>query len=194
MPYVITQRYLPPDRGDIPALTPAEAGTRLSDPGGMQGWVELGCVYIAYNAVPRKEDRATAVGSMHRNLVEIRRAVSEICSRCRRGLTDTHKHACIQIAIPRQATVTNHVSQSCPRVHFVWLDPTQPINWLTQPNPTHKWENLDTTQPNTTHNGVYSLGMTYFYTENLSRTSRQPGINLFTFFTDCALNALTQSF
>ena len=32
-----TQCYLPPDRGDIPALTPAEAGTRLSDPGGMQG-------------------------------------------------------------------------------------------------------------------------------------------------------------
>jgi len=28
--------YLPPGRGDIPALTPAEAGTRLSDPGGMQ--------------------------------------------------------------------------------------------------------------------------------------------------------------
>jgi len=24
-------------RGDIPALTPTEAGTRLSDPGGMQG-------------------------------------------------------------------------------------------------------------------------------------------------------------
>jgi len=36
MPYGITQSYLPPDRGDIPALTPAEAGTRLSDPGGMQ--------------------------------------------------------------------------------------------------------------------------------------------------------------
>ena len=33
----ITQCYLPPGRGDIPALTPAEAGTRLSDPGGMQG-------------------------------------------------------------------------------------------------------------------------------------------------------------
>jgi len=29
--------YLPPGRGDIPALTPAEAGTRLSDPGGMKG-------------------------------------------------------------------------------------------------------------------------------------------------------------
>jgi len=37
MPHGITQYYLPPGRGDIPALTPAEAGTRLSDPGGMQG-------------------------------------------------------------------------------------------------------------------------------------------------------------
>ena len=37
MPRGITQCYLPPGRGDIPALTPAEAGTRLSDPGGMQG-------------------------------------------------------------------------------------------------------------------------------------------------------------
>ena len=33
----ITQCYLPPGRGDVPALTPAEAGTRLSDPEGMQG-------------------------------------------------------------------------------------------------------------------------------------------------------------
>ena len=33
MPHGITQCYLPPGRGDIPALTPAEAGTRLSDPG-----------------------------------------------------------------------------------------------------------------------------------------------------------------
>ena len=31
MPYGITQYYLPPGRGDIPAFTPAEAGTRLSD-------------------------------------------------------------------------------------------------------------------------------------------------------------------
>ena len=36
MPYGITQ-YLLPGRGDIPAFTPAKAGTRLSDPGGMQG-------------------------------------------------------------------------------------------------------------------------------------------------------------
>ena len=40
MPCRITQCYLPPGRGDIPALTPAEAGTRLSDPGEMQGWVD----------------------------------------------------------------------------------------------------------------------------------------------------------
>jgi len=32
MPHAITQCYLPPGRGYIPALTPAEAGTRLSDP------------------------------------------------------------------------------------------------------------------------------------------------------------------
>jgi len=37
MPYGITQYYLPPGRGDIPAVTPAEVGTRLSDPEGMQG-------------------------------------------------------------------------------------------------------------------------------------------------------------
>ena len=41
MPYGITQCYLPPGRGDIPALTPDEAGTRLSDSGGMQGCVNL---------------------------------------------------------------------------------------------------------------------------------------------------------
>jgi len=37
MPYGITQYYLPPGRVDIPAFTLAEAGTRLSDPEGMQG-------------------------------------------------------------------------------------------------------------------------------------------------------------
>jgi len=34
------QRYLPPGRGDFPAFTPAKAGTRFNDPGGMQGWVD----------------------------------------------------------------------------------------------------------------------------------------------------------
>ena len=38
VPYGITVWH---GRGDIPALTPAEAGTRSSDPGGMQGWVGL---------------------------------------------------------------------------------------------------------------------------------------------------------
>ena len=37
----ITQCYLPPGKGDIPALTQAETGTRLSDPRGMQGRVDL---------------------------------------------------------------------------------------------------------------------------------------------------------
>ena len=41
MPYDITQCYLAPGRGDFPAFTPAEAGTRFSDPGGMRGWVDL---------------------------------------------------------------------------------------------------------------------------------------------------------
>jgi len=38
MRYGITQcYYLPPGRGDIPALTLGEAGTRFSDPRGIQG-------------------------------------------------------------------------------------------------------------------------------------------------------------
>jgi len=37
MPHGITQFYLPPGRGDIPALTSAEAGIRLSDPGVTKG-------------------------------------------------------------------------------------------------------------------------------------------------------------
>jgi len=37
MPCGITQRYLPPGRGDIPALTPAEAATQFSNPKEMQG-------------------------------------------------------------------------------------------------------------------------------------------------------------
>jgi len=37
MPYMRSQCYLPPGRGDFPAFTPAEAGTRFRDPGGMQG-------------------------------------------------------------------------------------------------------------------------------------------------------------
>jgi len=78
-----------------------------------------------------------------------------------------------------------------------WLDhlrndPTQPISWLTQPNPLQVEKiGLNPTQPNTTTSRAYSLIVTYFYTQNLSRTFSQPSINLFMFFTDRALNALT---
>ena len=37
VPYAITQCYLPPGRRNIPAFIAAVAGTRFSDPGGMQG-------------------------------------------------------------------------------------------------------------------------------------------------------------
>jgi len=45
MPYEITQCYLPPGTA-FPAFTPAEAGTRFSDPGGMEVCVDLGGGYI----------------------------------------------------------------------------------------------------------------------------------------------------
>jgi len=39
---------------------------------------------------------------------------------------------------------------SCPWVHFVWPDPTQPSSWLTQPNPLHVEKfGPDPTQTNT---------------------------------------------
>ena len=42
MPYGIIKCYLPPGSGHFPAFTPAKTGTRFSDCGGMQGWVDLG--------------------------------------------------------------------------------------------------------------------------------------------------------
>jgi len=61
---------------------------------------------------------------------------------------------------------------------------------LTQPNPVQVEKfGPNATQPNTTHNGAYSLAVTYFYTQNLSRTFGQPSINLFMFFTDHAFSA-----
>jgi len=52
VPYGITQCYLPPGRGDIPAFTPAEAGTRFSDPGGMQGWVNYSWLVTHRDGIP----------------------------------------------------------------------------------------------------------------------------------------------
>ena len=53
MPYGITQCYLPPGSSDFPAFTPAKAGTQFSDPGAMQGWVDLGGGYIP--SLPAKD-------------------------------------------------------------------------------------------------------------------------------------------
>ena len=41
MPYVITQCYLPPGSGDFPTFFPAKAGTQVSEPRGMQRWVDV---------------------------------------------------------------------------------------------------------------------------------------------------------
>ena len=53
MLYEITQCYLPPGRADFPAFTPAEAGTRFSDPEGCKAeltWV----VVISQDSLPAK--------------------------------------------------------------------------------------------------------------------------------------------
>jgi len=40
------------------------------------------------------------------------------------------------------------------------------------------------TQPNTANTGAYSSAVTHFYKQNLSRTFRQPSVNLVMVFTD----------
>ena len=45
--------YIEPHRGDIPAFTPAKAGTRLSDPGGMQG-IERGWLATYWDGIPAR--------------------------------------------------------------------------------------------------------------------------------------------
>ena len=80
MPYDITQCYLPPDRADIPAFIPAEAGTRLSDPGGMEGWVDLvgllhtEMVYLLRSRRVRREKWRSLVASFARQHLEIQQA------------------------------------------------------------------------------------------------------------------------
>ena len=45
------------------------------------------------------------------------------------------------------------VQESCPLVRFPWHDPTQPINWVTQSDRTHRWiEKMDQHQPSVTNN------------------------------------------
>jgi len=55
MPCGITQCYLPPGSSDFPAFTPAEAGTRFSNPGVMQGLVDLGGSYNSQDSLPAKD-------------------------------------------------------------------------------------------------------------------------------------------
>ena len=84
----------------------------------------------------------------------------------------------------------------------ILCDPIQPNPSADWPNPTKSNPTQPTTsgktwtptQPNTTNNGAYSLVVTYFYTQNLSRNFSQPSINLFVFFAGRALSALTWSF
>jgi len=80
MPHGITQRYLLPGRGDIPALTPAEAGTRLSDPGGMQGSVDLaGLLHTEMVYPPEGTNRArrALTSFMRRTPLTIRHAANQ---------------------------------------------------------------------------------------------------------------------
>jgi len=60
-------------------------------------------------------------------------------------------------------------------------NPTHQLTDSTQLNPTQPIASRKIwTQPNTTNNGAYSLVVTCFYTQNLSRTFSQRSINLFT--------------
>ena len=73
--YGVTQFYLPPNRGDIPAITPAEAGTRFIDTGGMKGWVDP--VRAVVRLAPRlcawvreKREASALATRPRRNIVE----------------------------------------------------------------------------------------------------------------------------
>ena len=70
MPRGITQCYLPPGRANIPAFTPAEAGTRLSDPGRIQDWVDL----VGWLHMPRWYSRPKTV--THPSTNRARRALT----------------------------------------------------------------------------------------------------------------------
>ena len=41
--------------GDFPAFIPAEQCTWFSEPGGMQGWVDLGGGYNSLDSLPAKD-------------------------------------------------------------------------------------------------------------------------------------------
>jgi len=98
---MITQCYLPPDRGDLPAFTPVEAGTRLSDPGGMQGWVDL-------------------VGWLHAEMVyPPENGHHPGTNRARRGLTSFMRRTPLTTTPRRQPEVRGHLRRSKAWVDFL---------------------------------------------------------------------------
>jgi len=75
IPYGITQCYLPSGNGDFPAFTPAEAGTRFSNPGGMLGRVDMGEGYI-----PRQfTQKMCTVTRLRNNRAVSRKLMSRKC-------------------------------------------------------------------------------------------------------------------
>jgi len=109
MPHGITHCYLPPGRGDIPALTPAEAGTRLSDPGGMQGRVNLLACYI-----PRWHNRPETL--THPGTNRARRALTSFIRRTpltttprRQPLSVVHNYDCDDLVTTVQRAVAGTV-------------------------------------------------------------------------------------
>jgi len=93
VPYGITQCYLPFGRGDIPTFTPAKAGIRLSDPGGMQGWVDL-------------------VGLLHTRMVYLPKNDHPSNKRARRGLTSFMWRSPLTTAPCSQCNVTQRYTIS----------------------------------------------------------------------------------
>jgi len=83
MPYGITQCCLPPDRGDIPALIQAEAGTRFSDPEGTQGVVDLVGLLFTEMVYPPEDGTRPGINWARRGLTSFMR---------RMPLTSTPRH------------------------------------------------------------------------------------------------------
>ena len=116
MPYGITQCYLPPGRGDIPAFTPAEAGTRFSDPGWMQRWVNLvGCYTPSWYTRPKtvthpstNRAQCTVTSFMRRTTLATTPSLRKYSS------TITHSRCMIQLSCCSQFRKTYWASISQP--------------------------------------------------------------------------------
>ena len=89
------------------------------------------------------------------------------------------------------------VNQSWPWVHFPWPDPTQPINWVTQPNPTQPianlkiWTQLNQAQPDTTNSkhvgSLWSSIVTMAVCRNKAIWWSKPPIFLYPLYLYCTV-------